>query len=301
MLFQGSAVALVTPFLENGEIDYEGMRELVRFHLEQGTDAIVSMGTTGEVSTSRDDEHIEAIRVVVEETDGRIPVIAGTAINDTRHSITLSRLAEGVGADGLLLVTPYYNKGTEYGLYEHFRRIAESVEIPSILYTVPGRTGVHLSVDLVRKLSEVPNIVGIKDATGNLSYTTALRQATDPDHFAIYSGNDDVIVPLMSVGGSGVISVLANALPRETHDMVAACLAGDYERARSIQLALYPFIEALFIEVNPVPIKAALNLLGLPSGSLRLPLSDASEATVDRLRHELQALGYLKKEVIGGV
>lgn len=300
MLFQGSAVALVTPFLENGEIDYEGMRELVRFHLEHGTDAIVSMGTTGEVSTSRDDEHIEAIRVVVEEVAGRIPVIAGTAINDTRHSITLSRMAEDVGADGLLLVTPYYNKGTAYGLYEHFRQIAESVQIPSILYTVPGRTAVHLSVDLVRKLSEVPNIVGIKDATGNLSYTTAIRQATSPD-FAIYSGNDDVIVPLMSVGGSGVISVLANALPQETHDMVAACLEGDYERARSIQLALYPFIEALFVEVNPVPIKAALNLLGLPSGGLRLPLSNASEATVDRLRQELQALGYLKPEVIGGV
>ena len=293
MLFKGSAVALVTPFLEDGSIDKEGMLKLVNFHLENSTDAIVVMGTTGEVSTTTDEEHIDTIKLVVDAVGNKIPVIAGTAINDTRHSIELSQAARDVGADGLLLVTPYYNKGTQHGLYEHFKSIAEAADLPSLIYTVPSRTGVHLSVDLVKALSEVPQIAGIKDATGNLSYTMSIREATSDD-FAIYSGNDDIIVPMMAAGAQGVISVLANVLPQETHDITAACLDGDYEKALEIALKYHQFTKDLFVEVNPVPVKAAMNLLDMPSGGLRLPLSSAERSTYQTLEKDLVNLGLLK-------
>jgi 4-hydroxy-tetrahydrodipicolinate synthase len=292
MLFTGSGVAIVTPFLDNGAIDFQGMDTLVDFHLNNKTDAIIVMGTTGEASTTTDPEQIEAIERVVKRVAGKIPVIAGTGINHTDHAVELSVDAEKVGADGLLLVTPYYNKATKRGLYEHYKTIANSVSIPCILYTVPSRTAVEIPVNLVKELAEIDNIVGIKDATGNLAYTAALRHEV-PQDFAIYSGNDDVVVPLMSVGGQGVISVFANALPEEMHNMVKACLDGDFKTAGELQVKYLPLIKAIFHEVNPVPIKAAMELLGLPAGELRLPLTRASEDTVELLRKELTALGYL--------
>ncbi len=292
MLFKGSGVALVTPFTENDEIDFEGVDRLVDFHLANKTDAIIVMGTTGEASTTSDPEQIECIAHVVNRVAGKIPVIGGTGINHTDHAVELSKEAENVGADGLLLVTPYYNKATKRGLYEHYKTIADSVKIPCILYTVPGRTAVEIPVSLVKELSEIKNIVGIKDATGNLSYTAAVKHAV-PKDFAIYSGNDDVIVPVMSVGGHGVISVLANILPEETHNMAEYCLNGDYPSAAEWQVKLMPFINALFCEVNPVPVKAAMQLLGMPSGNLRLPLTKAEPATFDRLEKCLKDLGYL--------
>ncbi|HHU52799.1 MAG TPA: 4-hydroxy-tetrahydrodipicolinate synthase [Clostridiaceae bacterium] len=292
MLFTGSGVAIVTPFNENGEIDYPSFDILVDFHLKNKTDAIIVMGTTGEASTTSDPEQIEAIDYVVKRVGGKIPVIAGTGINHTDHAVELSVEAEKTGADGLLIVTPYYNKATKRGLYEHFKTIANSVKIPLILYTVPSRTSVEIPVDLVKELAEIDNIAGIKDATGNLAYTAALKHAV-PEDFAIYSGNDDVVVPLMSLGGHGVISVFANALPLEMHNMTQACLDGDFKTAGEMQVKFLPLIKAMFAEVNPVPIKSAMELLGLPAGGLRLPLTRASEATVELLRKELTALGYL--------
>ena len=292
MLFTGSGVAIVTPFKENGEIDYPSFDILVDFHLKNKTDAIIVMGTTGEASTTSDQEQIEAIEYVVKRAGGKIPVIAGTGINHTDHSVELSVAAEKTGADALLVVTPYYNKATKRGLYEHYKTIAGSVKIPLILYTVPGRTAVEIPVDLVKELAEIDNIVGIKDATGNLAYTAAVKHAV-PKDFAIYSGNDDVVVPLMSVGGNGVISVFANALPLEMHNMAQACLDGDFKTAGEMQVKYLPLIKAMFAEVNPVPIKSAMELLGLPAGGLRLPLTRASEATVELLRKELNALNLL--------
>ncbi|HHT24404.1 MAG TPA: 4-hydroxy-tetrahydrodipicolinate synthase [Clostridiaceae bacterium] len=292
MLFTGSGVAIVTPFKENGEIDYPGFDKLVDFHLKNKTDAIIVMGTTGEASTASDPEQIEAISYVVKRVGGKIPVIAGTGINHTDHAVELSVEAEKTGADALLIVTPYYNKATKRGLYEHYKTIANNVKIPLILYTVPGRTAVEIPVDVVKELAEIDNIVGIKDATGNLAYTAAIKHAV-PKDFAVYSGNDDVVVPLMSLGGNGVISVFANALPLEMHNMVQACLDGDFKTAGEMQVKYLPLIKAMFAEVNPVPIKSAMELLGLPAGGLRLPLTRASEATVELLRKELTALNLL--------
>ena len=292
MLFTGSGVALITPFTKSDEIDFASIDQLVDFHLENKTDAIIVMGTTGEASTTSDPEQIACIAHVVKRVAGRIPVIGGTGINHTDHAVELSIEAEKVGADGLLLVTPYYNKATKRGLYEHYKTIAESVKIPAILYTVPGRTSVEIPVNLVKELSEIKNIVGIKDATGNLAYTAAVKHAV-PKNFAIYSGNDDVIIPIMSIGGHGVISVLANVLPKETHDMAEYCLNGDFKSAAELQVKLTPFINALFREVNPVPVKAAMELMNLPSGNLRLPLTKAEPATFDLLEKCLKDLGYL--------
>ncbi|NLM18876.1 MAG: 4-hydroxy-tetrahydrodipicolinate synthase [Clostridiaceae bacterium] len=292
MVFTGSGVAIVTPFKENGEIDYPSFDILVDFHLKNKTDAIIVMGTTGEASTTSDLEQIEAIDYVVKRVGGKIPVIAGSGINHTDHAVELSVEAEKTGADALLIVTPYYNKATKRGLYEHFKTIANSVKIPLILYTVPSRTAVEIPVDLVKELAEIDNIAGIKDATGNLAYTAAIKHAV-PKDFAVYSGNDDVVVPLMSLGGSGVISVFANALPLEMHNMVQACLDGDFKTAGEMQVKYLPLIKAMFAEVNPVPIKSAMELLGLPAGGLRLPLTRASEATVELLRKELTALNLL--------
>ena len=218
MLFRGSGVALVTPFLENGDVDFAGLEELINFHLENSTDAIIITGTTGEASTMSDEEQLEVIKKCVEVVDGKIPVIAGTGTNNTLASAEFSKLVSNSGVDGLLVVTPYYNKANRQGLYEHFKAIANASSVPVILYTVPGRTAVLIPVDLVVELAKIENIVGIKDATGDLAYTVALRSAL-PNDFAIYSGNDDVVVPLLSVGGDGVISVSANVCPQETHDM----------------------------------------------------------------------------------
>ncbi|MFB0971822.1 MAG: 4-hydroxy-tetrahydrodipicolinate synthase [Tissierellia bacterium] len=292
MLFRGSGVALVTPFLENGDVDFAGLEELINFHLENSTDAIIITGTTGEASTMSDEEQLEVIKKCVEVVDGKIPVIAGTGTNNTLASAEFSKLVSNSGVDGLLVVTPYYNKANRQGLYEHFKAIANASSVPVILYTVPGRTAVPIPVDLVVELAKIENIVGIKDATGDLAYTVALRSAL-PNDFAIYSGNDDVVVPLLSVGGDGVISVSANVCPQETHDMCQAFFDGDTETAKNLQIKLFPLIDSLFVEVNPIPVKEALNQMGMPAGAYRLPLWEPTQETKDLLSKNLKDLGKI--------
>ena len=258
MIFKGSAVALVTPFTEDGKVDVERIKALVEYHIANGTDAIVACGTTGEASTQNDAEHMLVIKTVIEAVNKRIPVIAGTGGNDTAHSIELSQEAEKAGADALLIINPYYNKGNKSGLRKHFVSIAESVKLPIILYNVPSRTGVNIPVSLVIDLAtNVENIVAVKEASGDLSQVTEICRLA-PEGFAVYSGNDDTILPLLSVGGSGVISVLANICPQETHDLVMKFLEGDVKGSRELQLGMKPLIDALFIEVNPVPVKTAM-------------------------------------------
>lgn len=295
-IFTGSAVALVTPFLPDGQVDWAAFEDLVYFHLENETDALVITGTTGEVSTLSDQEQIDLIRRAVEIVKGQIPVIAGTGINDTQHSIYLSQEAEKVGADALLIVTPYYNKGNHQGLMRHFTSIADAVQIPIILYDVPSRTGVGLSVEQVVALASHPNIVAIKDAKGDMDHTKTLAQALNLDEFAIYSGNDDLIVPLMEAGGKGVISVLANVAPRETHCMTQAVLEGRIEEARKMQGDWNALIESLFLEVNPIPVKYGLYLLNRLNNVYRLPLWEPSDFVKNRLQQEIAAVGHYQKE-----
>lgn len=285
-IFAGSGVALVTPFNESG-VDFEALGELIEFQIAHKTDAIIICGTTGEASTMPDEEHLSVIRYAVERTAGRIPVIAGTGSNDTAHGIALSRAAQKHGADALLLVTPYYNKTTQRGLIKHYNAIAAAVDLPIVLYNVPGRTGLGIDVNTVKELSKTEQIVAIKDATGNIGYTAQLA-ATCPD-MDIYSGNDDMIIPVMSLGGKGVISVLANVVPAETHDMCEKYLAGDTKGALKLQLELLDLVKALFCEVNPIPVKTALNLMGRKAGSLRLPLCDMAEENLAMLRQALAA------------
>ncbi len=291
-MFRGSGVAVVTPFLENGDVDYEGLEVLLNFHLENSTDAIIATGTTGEASTLTEEEQLSVIKKCVEVIDGRIPVIAGTGTNDTQASADFSRLVSNSGVDGLLVVTPYYNKANKEGLYRHFKTIAEASAVPVILYTVPHRTAVPIPVDTVLRLYQIDNIVGIKDATGDLAYTLALRSVL-PKDFAIYSGNDDVIVPLLSLGGDGVISVVANVCPREIHDMCQAFFDGNVERARDLQIKLFPLTESLFVEVNPIPVKEALNQMGMPGGGYRQPLWEPTQATKELINKRLKDLGKI--------
>lgn len=292
MLFRGSGVAIVTPFLENGDVDYDGLEILLNFHLENSTDAIIITGTTGEASTLNNEEKLSVIKKCVEVIDGKIPVIAGTGTNNTLASAELSRVVSNLGVDALLVVTPYYNKANKEGLYQHFKTIAEASTVPIILYNVPGRTALPVPVDMVLRLSKIDNIVGIKDATGDLAYTVALSSVL-PKDFAIYSGNDDVVVPLLSVGGDGVISVSANVCPQETHDMCQAFFDGDVERARDLQIKLFPLISSLFVEVNPIPVKEALNQMGMPGGTYRLPLWEPTQATKDLINKNLKDLGKI--------
>ncbi|WP_434798196.1 4-hydroxy-tetrahydrodipicolinate synthase [Terrisporobacter vanillatitrophus] len=287
MIFKGSAVALVTPFDENGEVNVEKIKELVDFQIENGTDAIVACGTTGEASTMNDEEHLLAIKTVIDAVDKRVPVIAGTGGNDTAHSIYMSQEAEKLGADALLVITPYYNKANKSGLRKHFVSIANSVKLPIILYNVPSRTKVNIPPALVADLARnVDNIVALKEACGDLAQVAEVCRLV-PDDFAVYSGNDDSILPLLSLGGSGVISVLANICPQETHDLVAKFMEGDIEGSRKLQLGMKPLIDALFIEVNPVPVKTAVNLLGFNVGDLRLPLAEMEEQNLEILKREL--------------
>lgn len=282
MLFKGSGVAIVTPFDAAGNVDLEGLEQLIAFQLENQTDAIIINGTTGEASTLTREEKLATIRHTVKVVNNRVPVIAGTGSNNTAESAAFSAEVSELGVDGLLVVTPYYNKSSKRGLYEHFKVIAEHATVPVILYTVPGRTGVPIPVETVAALAEIDNIVGIKDATGDLAYTAHVRRATPPE-FAIYSGNDDMIVPVLSAGGVGVISVAANVVPKAVHEMVTAYLDGDAARATQLQLEYLPLIEALFMETNPIPVKAALAIIGLPAGGLRLPLYEAEDATKQAL------------------
>ncbi len=296
MIFKGSAVALVTPFDESGNINFEKIKELVEFQIANGTDAIVACGTTGEASTMNDDEHLSAIKAIVDAVDKRIPVIAGTGGNDTAHSIYMSQEAEKLGADALLIITPYYNKANKSGLRKHFVSIANSVKLPIILYNVPSRTKVNIPPALVADLANnVDNIVALKEACGDLAQVAEVCRLV-PEGFAVYSGNDDSILPLLSVGGSGVISVLANICPRETHDLVAKFMEGDIEGSRKLQLGMKPLIDALFIEVNPVPVKTAVNLMGFEVGNLRLPLAEMEEQNLEVLKRELVNWGLKIQE-----
>lgn len=288
--FEGSAVALITPFNESG-VDYKKLDELIEFHIANKTDAIVVCGTTGECSTMPDEEHTAVIKHTVETVKGRVPVIAGTGSNDSKHAIYLCKYAEEAGCDGLLVVTPYYNKATQKGLKKYFEDIANAVNIPIILYHIPGRTGVTITLDTFKYLDKIPNIVGVKEATGDLAFAAKLARETD---LVLYSGNDDVIVPIMSLGGKGVISVLANILPEETHNICADFLDGNVEKSKDEFLKYLNLVNALFIEVNPIPIKTAMNVLGYGVGHLRGPLCDMEPENLEKLKAELKAVGLLK-------
>ncbi|MBR5316519.1 MAG: 4-hydroxy-tetrahydrodipicolinate synthase [Lachnospiraceae bacterium] len=293
-VFTGAGVAIVTPFKENGEVNYEEFAKQIELQISGGSDAIIVCGTTGEASTLSHEEHLEVIRYCVEVVNGRIPVVAGTGSNCTETAVYLSQEAEKSGADALLVVTPYYNKATQKGLYEHFKIVADSVKIPVILYNIPGRTGgVNILPEtVVRLCTEVENIVGVKDATGNLSQV-AKMMALAKGKVDLYSGNDDQIVPILSLGGKGVISVLSNIAPKQTHDICAKFFEGDVEGSRKIQLDAIELIDALFCEVNPIPVKKAMNLMGLNAGILRRPLTEMEDANAAKLEKAMKGFGLL--------
>ena len=279
--FTGSGVAIVTPF-DGDKINYDALGELLEMHIAKKTDAIIICGTTGEASTMPDSEHLNAIRYTVEKVAKRIPVIAGAGSNDTRHAIELSKEVEAIGADGILSVTPYYNKTTQKGLVQHFTAIANAVSIPIILYNVPSRTGMNISIETLKELSKVENIVAIKEASGNISYTA--KVAAEVPELYIYSGNDDIIVPLLSLGGKGVISVVANIMPEETHNICQLYFDNQIEESRALQLQMLDIINALFIEVNPIPVKTALGLMGYTVGNLRAPLCAMEDKNLEKLK-----------------
>ena len=290
-IFTGAAVALVTPMTADGSVNFEKLDELIEFQISGGTDAIVACGTTGEASTLTHEEHINVIKHTVEKVAGRVPVIAGTGSNSTETAIYLSVEAEKAGADALLLVTPYYNKATQKGRIEHFCKTADSVKIPVILYNVPSRTGCNILPATVKAISErSKNVTAIKEASGNISQVATLASIM-PEDFAIYSGNDDQIVPLLSLGGLGVISVLSNVAPKQTHDIVASYLEGDVKKSCKLQLEALDLIGSLFCEVNPIPVKTALNLMGMNAGPLRLPLTEMEDANAARLKKSLADYG----------
>ncbi|MBP3480248.1 MAG: 4-hydroxy-tetrahydrodipicolinate synthase [Clostridia bacterium] len=286
-VFTGSGVALITPMQEDGSVNYKKLGELIEFQISNSTDALIICGTTGESKTLENEEHENVIKYSVEAASGRVPVIAGTGSNDTAYSVKLSKYAEKAGADALLLVTPYYNKATQKGLIKHFSAIASAAGLPCILYNVPSRTGMNIETDTYQKLSEIENIVAVKEASGNISQIAQIAQSCD---LSIYSGNDDQIVPIMSLGGIGVISVLANILPRETHAICRYMLDGEFQRAREMQLKYLNFINALFCEVNPIPVKTALNLMGMNVGPLRLPLCEMNEQNLQTLKLRMSEL-----------
>lgn len=292
-IFEGAGVALVTPFDHKGEVNFPKLTELIEEQIAGGTDAIISCGTTGESSTMSHEEHIEVIRYTCKVVSGRIPVIAGTGSNCTREAIHLSKEAQKAGADGLLLVTPYYNKATQNGLIAHYKAIAESVDIPILLYHIPGRTGVTMKPETIVTLcKEVPNIVGVKEASGNFSSIATMMHLAD-GCVDLYSGNDDQIVPLLAMGGKGVISVLSNVAPRQTHDICQSFFDGDVKRSLKLQLEAVPLISQLFCEVNPIPVKAAMNLMGKETGSLRLPLTEMEASNQKNLAAAMKEYGIL--------
>lgn len=292
-IFKGAGVALVTPMKADMSVDYDKLEELVEFHVKNGTDSIIICGTTGEAATQSHEEHLATVKACVEFTKKRIPVIAGTGSNCTETAIYLSQKAEEYGADGLLVVSPYYNKATQKGLVGHFTAVADSVKLPIILYNVPSRTGCNIMPATVAELvKNVDNIVGIKEASGNISQVAQVMNLTD-GKIDLYSGNDDQIVPVLSLGGVGVISVLANVVPKETHDIVAKYLAGDVKGSLELQLKYLPLIDALFSEVNPIPVKKALNLMGMNVGTLRMPLTEMSADKAALLEAEMKKVGIL--------
>ena len=290
-IFKGAGVAIVTPMTQTGEVNYPKLAELLDYQIENGTDAIIICGTTGESSTLTHEEHVEAIRFTVEQVKGRVPVVAGTGSNCTQTAVYLSQEAEKSGADGILLVSPYYNKATQKGLAAHFKTIADSVKIPAIIYNIQGRTGINVAPETLAWLAKnVSNVVGVKEASGNISQVAKIAQLTD-GAMDIYSGNDDQIVPILSLGGVGVISVLSNIAPRETHDIVAKYLAGDVKGSCELQLKAIPLVEKLFCEVNPIPVKAALNMMGWEAGPLRMPLTEMEPEHKERLKKAMIDFG----------
>ncbi len=292
-IFTGAGVAIVTPMNADGSVNYEKFANLIEFQIENGTDAIIVCGTTGEASTLTHEEHLDVIKYCVEVVNKRIPVVAGTGSNCTETAIYLSTEAEKMGADGLLVVSPYYNKATQNGLYAHFKAIADSVKIPILLYNIQGRTGVNIAPStIIRLCNDCENIVGVKEASGNISQVAKIA-ALAKGKVDIYSGNDDQIIPLMSLGGKGVISVLSNIAPRQTHEMCAKYLAGDVTGAMQMQLEAIDLIDALFCEVNPIPVKMALNLMGMEAGGLRLPLTEMEETNTAKLKAAMEAYGIL--------
>lgn len=292
-LFEGAGVALVTPFKENGEVNYEKLEEIVEEQIAGGTDAIIACGTTGEASTMTHEEHLDVIEYICRVTKKRIPVVAGTGSNCTETAVYLSAEAEKRGADGLLLVSPYYNKATQKGLMAHFTAVADAVRIPIILYNIPGRTGVTIKPETIAALcKDVDNIVGVKEAGGSFSAIATLMSLSD-GKVDLYSGNDDQIVPLLSLGGKGVISVLSNVAPRQTHDICASYFAGDVKTSASLQLKAIPLITELFSEVNPIPVKAAMNMMGKGVGPLRMPLTEMEPQNQEKLKKAMADYGIL--------
>lgn len=290
-IFTGAGVAIITPFHEDGSINYDRLKKLVDYHCENGTDSIVICGTTGESATMTEEEHLECIKRTIDFTAGRIPVIAGTGSNCTATAVELSREAAKAGADGLLVVTPYYNKATQKGLIEHYKAIAREADAPIIMYSVASRTGCNIEPATVAALvKEVDNIVGVKEASGNISQVAKIMQLTQGD-IDLYSGNDDQIVPILALGGKGVISVLSNVAPRETHEICAKFFAGDIAGSRELQLKAIPLINALFSEVNPIPVKKAVSLMGMEAGGLRMPLTEMEEANAQKLAQAMRAFG----------
>lgn len=292
-IFTGSGVAIVTPFHADGSINYDKLEELIDFHCNNGTDSIIICGTTGESATMTEAEHLDCIRKAVEFTKGRIPVVAGTGSNCTQTAVELSKEAVEAGVDGLLVVTPYYNKCTQQGLIQHYTAIAKEAKAPIIMYSVASRTGVNIAPETAAALvKNVDNIVGIKEASGNLSQVAKIMNLTD-GNIDLYSGNDDQIVPILSLGGLGVISVLANVAPKETHDICAKYLAGDVKDSASLQIKAIPLVDALFSEVNPIPVKKAMNLMGMEVGPLRMPLTEMTEPNAEKLAKAMREFGIL--------
>jgi 4-hydroxy-tetrahydrodipicolinate synthase len=291
--FQGSLVAMVTPF-HDGRVDESKLRELVEFHVAHGTDGLVPCGTTGESPTLTHEEHKRVVETVIQQARGRIPVVAGTGSNSTAEAIELTQHAARAGAAGALLVTPYYNKPTQQGLYAHFRAIAQAVpDLPLIVYNIQGRTAVNVETETMARLAEIPNIVGVKEASGSLDQMTAVILACGPD-FTVLSGDDNLTLPLMAVGGRGVISVVGNFLAREVADVTHAALEGDWKRARDLHLKLYPVCKAMFIETNPIPVKEAMAMLGMIRAEWRLPMCPMTPGNREKLRQALIQAGFLK-------
>ena len=291
-IFTGAGVALVTPMNADGSVNFEKMKELIEFQIANDTDALIICGTTGEATTISDEDQIECVRFAKEVAAGRVPVIGGAGSNDTAHCIELAQACEKAGADGVLLVTPYYNKATQKGLILHYTAVAESINIPIILYNVPGRTGCNIAPKTVAELAKVKNIVAVKEASGNLSQVAEIAALVGPD-FDIYSGNDDQILPVLSLGGKGVISVLSNVAPKQTHDMVAKFLDGDVQGAIKLQLGAIELISALFCEVNPIPVKTALNLMGYEVGACKLPLCEMEPKNLETLKTAMKNYGLI--------
>ena len=291
-IFTGAGVALVTPMNADGSVNFEKMKELIEFQIANDTDALIICGTTGEATTISDEDQIECVRFAKEVAAGRVPVIAGAGSNDTAHCIELAVACEKAGADAVLLVTPYYNKATQKGLILHYTAIANAINIPIILYNVPGRTGCNLAPKTVYELSKVENIVAVKEASGNLSQVAEIAALVGPD-FDIYSGNDDQILPVLSLGGAGVISVLSNVAPKQTHDMVAKFFEGDIQGSIKLQLDAIELIGALFCEVNPIPVKTALNLMGYEVGACKLPLCEMEPKNLETLKTAMKNYGLI--------